>query len=287
VIALAAGGLKAMSLTRLKTMAAVVLVFGLLLVGGTLSQHVLEAAPQQEANQDKSGKPAEAPKLGQEAKEGPVIVWVTTPLPGGLERTTMQPGTFHAMDDARIFASISGTLKSQTVDIGDRVKRGEVLAEIDAPSLALEEKQAAVAIKQAKGLVQEAAARCTQARAELDGSKAIVHEKEAALASAKALTTFRQQQRERVKELQVSKSVEQAVVEEKEHQLKAASAQAEAAAAALANARADVKVKESKLARADARLEMAALAWRCLNWALRKRANPAVLPGSWRLSMAL
>lgn len=214
VIALAEGVLKAMYLTKLKVVAALVLVMGVLLAGGILTRHALVAAPQQEANQDKVTKPDDAPKPGQEVKKGPVVVQVMTPLPGGLERMAMQPGTVQPMSQAEIFAPVAGVLKNLTVDLGSRVKRGEVLAEIDAPLLVLEEKQAVVDVKQARGLVQEAEARVATARAEVEVVKVVVHEK----AVAAAVT---------------------------------------GGEIALASAKADMKVKESKVAQADAALETA------------------------------
>jgi RND family efflux transporter MFP subunit len=255
VIALAEGVLRAMYLTKIKTVAALVLVLGVLLAGGILSRHALEAAPQQEPNQDKLAKSDDEHMPGQQDKKGPVAVRVTTPQPGGLERMTTTTGTVRPMGEAKIFASVSGTLKTQTVDIGDRVKRGQLLAEIDAPLLALEEKQAAIAVKQAKGLVQEAEARCQQARAEVDVAKAVIREKEGTLDSARASLTLHTDQHARMQRLQGT--VGQEAVEEKARQLQAARAQASAAEAALANARADIKVKESKVSQADAALEAA------------------------------
>ena len=78
-------------------------------------------------------------------------------------------------------------LKNQTVDIGDRVKRGDRLADIDARLLALEYEQAGFAVKQAKNLVREVETRWATAVAEVDVAKAVVLEKEAALDSAKSL----------------------------------------------------------------------------------------------------
>ncbi|HMF11350.1 MAG TPA: efflux RND transporter periplasmic adaptor subunit [Gemmataceae bacterium] len=257
VIALAEGVLKAMYLTKLKTVAALVLVVGVLLAGGIVTRRALQAAPQQEANQDKLIKPDETPKPGQEVKKGPVVVQVTTPRPGGLERTTTTAGTVRAMGEARIFGSVSGTLKNQTVDIGDRVRRGQLLAEIDAPLLVLDEKQAAVAVRQAKGLLQEAESRCQQARAEVDVAKTVIREKEASLDGAKASVTFQHQQNERIKRLLQSAAVSQEDVAEKARLLESARAQVTAAEAALANAKADMKVKESKVAQAEAALETA------------------------------
>ncbi|EIK95879.1 RND efflux system membrane fusion protein [Pseudomonas sp. M47T1] len=45
------------------------------------------------------------------------------------------PGRLEAWSRASIFARVSGYLKSWTVDIGGRVKAGQLLAEIDAPEL--------------------------------------------------------------------------------------------------------------------------------------------------------
>jgi RND family efflux transporter MFP subunit len=257
VIALAEGVLKAMYLTKLKTVAALVLVMGVLLAGGIMTHRALQAAPQEEADRDKLAKPDDGQKPGQEAKKDPAVVQVMTPHSGGLERKTVVTGTVQALAKAEIFVPVSGVLKNLTVDIGDRVKRGDLLAEIDAPLLALEEKQAAVAVKQAQGLVREAEARRPAALAEAEVAKAVIQEKEAALASAKASAAFHQQQYARMKELLATKTVDQTAVDEKAHQLEAARALVRASQAALANAEANVKVNRSKVAQADAALETA------------------------------
>src|SRR3954467_14024924 len=60
---------------------------------------------------------------------------VVHPRTGGLVRQTSQPGSIHAFESVDMYAKVSGFLKTQEVDIGDRVKRGDVLAVIDAPEL--------------------------------------------------------------------------------------------------------------------------------------------------------
>ena len=81
-----------------------------------------------------------------QAAEGGVQVQVVKPTRGGLEQTVRQPGSVHAFEWAALFAKVSGYLKTQRVDIGDSVKRGEVLAEIDAPELESEVQEAAAAL---------------------------------------------------------------------------------------------------------------------------------------------
>ena len=55
--------------------------------------------------------------------------------PGVLTATLDLPGRLEAYNRAPIFARVNGYLKSWSVDIGARVKAGEVIAEIDAPDL--------------------------------------------------------------------------------------------------------------------------------------------------------
>ncbi len=55
--------------------------------------------------------------------------------PGVLTATIELPGRLEAYNRAPIFARVNGYLKSWSVDIGARVKAGEVIAEIDAPDL--------------------------------------------------------------------------------------------------------------------------------------------------------
>src|SRR5262245_40424653 len=64
-----------------------------------------------------------------------VRVETVFPTQGGIERTTVQPGTLQAFESAALYAEVSGYLKTQTVDIGSRVEKGQVLATIDVPEL--------------------------------------------------------------------------------------------------------------------------------------------------------
>jgi membrane fusion protein (multidrug efflux system) len=55
--------------------------------------------------------------------------------PGTLKATIDLPGRLEAYYRAPIFARVNGYVKSWSVDIGARVKAGDVIAEIDAPDL--------------------------------------------------------------------------------------------------------------------------------------------------------
>jgi membrane fusion protein, multidrug efflux system len=62
-------------------------------------------------------------------------VAVMYPNPGTLNATIDLPGRLEAYYRAPIFARVNGYVKSWSVDIGARVKAGDVIAEIDAPDL--------------------------------------------------------------------------------------------------------------------------------------------------------
>lgn len=84
------------------------------------------------------------------------------------EITLELPGSVQAITEAPVLARADGYLKRRTVDIGDRVSAGQVLAEIDAPELEQQVAQARAALEQARAAQQQAAASLEQGRASLE-----------------------------------------------------------------------------------------------------------------------
>jgi RND family efflux transporter MFP subunit len=74
-------------------------------------------------------------------------------------------GAIQAYNEAPIYARANGYVKSWTANLGDRVKAGQVLAEIDAP-------EGDQQVAQAKAAVEQAQAAIAQAQANLQQSKA-------------------------------------------------------------------------------------------------------------------
>jgi len=62
-------------------------------------------------------------------------VSVVTPVRGAPQEEIVLPGTMQAFTDASIYARTNGYLKRRLVDIGARVRTGDLLAEIDTPEL--------------------------------------------------------------------------------------------------------------------------------------------------------
>jgi RND family efflux transporter MFP subunit len=87
--------------------------------------------------------------------------------PGG-ENQIKLPGTMQAVTEAPILARADGYLKKRTVDIGDRVTAGQVLAEIDAPELDQQIRQAGAAVEQAQAAIEQAQANLEQGKANRD-----------------------------------------------------------------------------------------------------------------------
>ncbi|HKB35354.1 MAG TPA: efflux RND transporter periplasmic adaptor subunit [Gemmataceae bacterium] len=232
------GVLRAMFLTNLRILTLVLLLAGAFAVGGLFGLRALQAAPPEER-----ARPAD--------EDGPSVVQVTQPRRGGLDRTTREPCNVHAFERVNIVSAVAGYLKSQPVDIGDRVKKGQLLAEIDVPLLALDEKRATIAVEQAKNRTREADTRLTTAKAERQAAKTVILQREADAESTQAAVVFRQRQLDRLKQLQKTKTVESRAVEEQEQLLLSAKSQFAAARAAIESAKADLLVQESKVAQAE------------------------------------
>ena len=120
---------------------------------------------------------------------------------GEIRRTTTQPGTLHAFESADLFAKVPGYLKEQNVDIGDRVKRGELLAVIDAPELIKDAEQAAEAVEQSRVAVTQAEARVKTAENEAKAAEATVSQAEAEVERYSSDRKFREKETARHKRL--------------------------------------------------------------------------------------
>ena len=123
-------------------------------------------------------------------------VLTATPRPGEARRTLALPGTLLGHTEAALYARTSGYLRSWTKDIGDRVRKGEVLAVIDAPETEQELLQARAAREQVKARLalaessqarwQELRQRDAVSQQELDERSAALRQTQADLAAADA-----------------------------------------------------------------------------------------------------
>jgi RND family efflux transporter MFP subunit len=75
------------------------------------------------------------------------------------------PGSLAAVTEAPILARSEGYIKRRYVDIGDHVKTGQLLAEIEAPEVDHQVAQAAAAVRQAQAAIEQANANYQQGKA--------------------------------------------------------------------------------------------------------------------------
>ncbi|HWE40322.1 MAG TPA: efflux RND transporter periplasmic adaptor subunit [Isosphaeraceae bacterium] len=113
---------------------------------------------------------------GSAAESNLLEVEVVTPKKGGLERTTVQPGDVRPFEWADLRTRVSGYLKSQKVDIGDHVKKGDVLATIDAPDRVQDFKQAETYVGLKKKQADLARARVKSAEASVVAAKKMIEQ---------------------------------------------------------------------------------------------------------------
>lgn len=80
----------------------------------------------------------------------PPEVAVTSPQRGDIHRFVTLPGTVRANQQVTLHAKVAGYLKTIAVDKGDRVKAGQLLAELELPELAAERARHEAELKIAK-----------------------------------------------------------------------------------------------------------------------------------------
>src|SRR5258706_11808100 len=96
---------------------------------------------------------------------GLVPVSVATPQRGDGSNDLVLPSNIQAIEETAIYARANGYIRERSVDIGDRVTAGQVLAQIDTPELGKELSQSRAAPAQTRPGLAQAPARLPQAPA--------------------------------------------------------------------------------------------------------------------------
>jgi HlyD family secretion protein len=177
---------------------------------------------------------------------------VVQPQVGGVVSSTTQPGFVEAYNYANLFAKVSGYLQTQTVDIGDRVKKGQLLATIDAPEIVQAAHQATAELAQSRAQLKANEAALNTAKADVVVARATVEEKEADLKQAAAFFEFHQVQYARMSDLFKQKAIDERAVDENRKERDSAEAAKNLAEAAVSTAKADLGAKEAVAKEAEA-----------------------------------
>jgi len=173
--------------------------------------------------------------------------------------TYVQPAIVEAYYQADLKARVAGPVKFIQKDIGDRVKEGEVLAEIDLPDLwqAVDQAEAVILQKEKDKQFAEQKVKSSEAAAEVAYKDIALKTK--LVARAKATMDLRYKRWNRFIAAAKDKAVDPAVVDEEERDYLAAEADWEGAKAAVDKAELDWKeaLANIEVAKADVKLKQA------------------------------
>lgn len=218
-----------------------------------------------------SGRPAAGettPEHETQVREGVVVEYVL-PQAGGIDRICTQPGTIEPFESADLYAKVAGYLIEQKVDIGAKVKEGDVLAKIAVPDYEMQVKQDAADVVRAQAKIDQMKAAIAAAEADVGAAHAAVALTEAEKKSKTSFRTYREKQRDRIQGLVAQNAIDAKLADEQEDQYQAAHSaelaaiesvgaakQKEVAAKArVKQAEADLRHAEAEVATAEARLE--------------------------------
>jgi multidrug resistance efflux pump len=160
---------------------------------------------------------------------------------------------------ANLRARASGLVRLVRKDIGDHVRQGELLLEIDEPDLEQEVAQKEAVVEQRLQEVDKAKAAVRMSEAELDVAKATVEQRRAESEKEKTTRDTRQKRLNRFRLMLDRQVVDPGVIDEEEGAYLSAVAAVKAADVAVIRAEADLREKQASLegARTEVKLKTA------------------------------
>jgi HlyD family secretion protein len=203
---------------------------------------------------------AEIVRPGQQsdaANAGSVAVKVIAPRPGGIDRLCTQPGSVEPFEAADLYSKVSGFLVEQNVDIGYAVHASDILARISVPEYEKQVKEDTANVVRAGARVDQMRAAITTAKADLGAATAAIFLAQAEKKSKESYRAYREKQRDRIKSLVATNSIEAKLADENEDQFQAAVASDLAAAEAINAARQKEAAARARVAQAQADLKYA------------------------------
>ena len=163
------------------------------------------------------------------ASRRPVVMVSSAHYAAGQEDIDL-PGDMQSIIESPIFARADGYMKTRLVDIGDRVTKGQLMAELETPELDQQ---------------------ITQARATLAQANSTIRELQADLALARANLSLAQVTRDRWQKLLARGAVSRQDSDEKQADFEVKQAQAQKAEATLATAQDTIHASEANLHRLE------------------------------------
>jgi HlyD family secretion protein len=203
------------------------------------------------------GCPQDAPIRQNKGASKRVPVKTVSVVQGDFERVTVQPATIHPFYSAEIWARTSGYVAELRADIGDVVKKGAVLAVIDAPEMLKQREILEARLGRYQAEEESAEAGIDLADADVRSAEARFVQAQSQMHSANASLTAAEAEFERTRDLVQRKSLESRVLDEVRKRRDSSLANRESVTSAVKSADADIAVAKAKLAAATADLQAA------------------------------
>jgi HlyD family secretion protein len=209
---------------------------------------------------------ADAPAKSKPVPAG-VMVDAVRPRRATLHRDIVQPGQIEAFERTALYSRIPGFVERYHFDIGDRVRKGQVLAELSVPEVVEDLHQREATVIEDEALIVQAREMLRVAESRVTQSDATLRLAEASRVKAEATKAWWKLEHKRVSRLVVRGASPQAEMEQTDEKSKTADAAVSESVAGVAlaeaalveskaqrdKAAADVHVAEARLrvARAD------------------------------------
>jgi RND family efflux transporter MFP subunit len=219
----------------------------------------IQLLPHADCARSPSGTDAATIVAAEQADASTRVARVRTIRPSRehLKRTTTQPASVDPYERTDIFAKAAGYVERVDVDIGDRVSKDQVLAELWIPEMRQEHQQKKALLDEAKAKVAQANAARQAAQAMIQAAVAKREESQSLLARYEAEIAYRKSEYGRLQRLLNDRAVQRDQVDEKLSQLQAAQAALASAEAAVRSAEANLRVEQAKLVQAESDLTAA------------------------------
>lgn len=204
-------------------------------------------------------RPAGERTARAETAGGPAVVRVTVvkPTRDTIRRTSEQPGQIEAAETTPIYAKLGGYVQSVAVDIGDAVKKGQVLAELRVPETEADLKQKRAAVKQAEAERNQSESAVEVAQAGVLSARAKVQEIQSGIKRSEADVNRWQSEFTRVEQLARERALVGSLVDETRSKLQAAEAGRDEVEAKVRSAEASLTEAKALLDKARSDLEAA------------------------------
>ena len=204
-----------------------------------------------------AGCAGSAPAIGSSKDAEGAVVKAAHPKRQSLAHVVEQPGRLEAYEQAPLFSKIMGYVEKVNVEIGAKVRKGQVLAVLSMPEMVKEIQQKQAAVTQTRSEIDQAEKAVKTAKAVYETTLSLIEEAKFTMARAQADVDRWQSEHTRMDKLVRSKVIDEQSRDEALLQLRAAEAVLQLDKAKIQSAEASKRESEAKLEKAASDVEAA------------------------------